>query len=205
MVGVSASVNLPLHHIIQKFSSGTGWPGWSRKKGHKTVVVWWLWCDECLQQVKTNNIMSYVDRVCNFAISLFMWWHRVIRLSVVGCSVLDPLLLTVCVTALSTLISSPPLNHHFYAGDTRFFSFHPLNFDPSITYPQNAWQQTSTLLRLNFSLLWTHVTPDLILHTLLVTSALFSMHTSCSVTRFHHFPNPAIMIWILLYPLLPWF
>ena len=35
---VSASVNLPLHHKVQKFSSGTGSPGWSRKKGHKTVV-----------------------------------------------------------------------------------------------------------------------------------------------------------------------
>jgi len=42
MIGVSASVNLPLHHKVQKFSSGTGSPGWSRKKGHKTVVV--VWC-----------------------------------------------------------------------------------------------------------------------------------------------------------------
>jgi len=39
MVSVSVSVNLPLHHKVQKFSSGTGWPGWSQKKGHKTVVV----------------------------------------------------------------------------------------------------------------------------------------------------------------------
>jgi len=39
MVGVSASVNLPLHHKVQKFSSGTGSPGWSRKKGRKMVVV----------------------------------------------------------------------------------------------------------------------------------------------------------------------
>jgi len=39
VVGVPASVNLPLNHKIQKFSSGTGSPGWSRKKGHKTVVV----------------------------------------------------------------------------------------------------------------------------------------------------------------------
>jgi len=39
MVGVSASVNLPLHHKVQKFSSGTSSAGWSRKKGHKTVVV----------------------------------------------------------------------------------------------------------------------------------------------------------------------
>jgi len=39
MVGVSASVNLDLHHKVQKFSSGTGSPRWSRKKGRKTVVV----------------------------------------------------------------------------------------------------------------------------------------------------------------------
>jgi len=39
MVGVSASVNLPLHHNkVQKFSSGTGSPGWSGKKGGKMVV-----------------------------------------------------------------------------------------------------------------------------------------------------------------------
>ena len=36
---MSASVNLPLHRKVQKFSSGTGSPGWSRKKGRKTVVV----------------------------------------------------------------------------------------------------------------------------------------------------------------------
>jgi len=39
MVGASASVNFPLHHKVQKFSSGTGSPGWSWKKGCKTVVV----------------------------------------------------------------------------------------------------------------------------------------------------------------------
>ena len=39
MVGVSASVNLPLHHKVQNFSSGTVSPGWSRKKGRKMVVV----------------------------------------------------------------------------------------------------------------------------------------------------------------------
>ena len=38
MVGMSASVNLPLHHKVQKFSSGTGSPRWSRKKGRKMVV-----------------------------------------------------------------------------------------------------------------------------------------------------------------------
>jgi len=39
MVGVSASVNLPLHHKVHKFSSGTGSPGWSWKRGRKMVVV----------------------------------------------------------------------------------------------------------------------------------------------------------------------
>jgi len=31
------------YYKVQKFSSGIGSPGWSRKKGRKTVVVWW-WC-----------------------------------------------------------------------------------------------------------------------------------------------------------------
>ena len=45
MVCVSAS--LPLNHKVQKFSSGTVSPGWSRKKGRKAVVVWWwyVWVD----------------------------------------------------------------------------------------------------------------------------------------------------------------
>jgi len=43
MVGVSASVDLPLQHKLQKFSSGTGSPGWSRKKGRETVVVVVSW------------------------------------------------------------------------------------------------------------------------------------------------------------------
>jgi len=28
-----------LHHKVQKFSSGTGSPGWSLEKGSKTIVV----------------------------------------------------------------------------------------------------------------------------------------------------------------------
>ena len=42
MAGVSASVNLPLLHKVHMFSSDTGSPGWSWKKGRKTHVVW---CD----------------------------------------------------------------------------------------------------------------------------------------------------------------
>jgi len=52
MVNVSSSVNLPLHHKVQKFSSGTASPVWSRKKGHKKVVVWCagglLWPNGCM-------------------------------------------------------------------------------------------------------------------------------------------------------------
>ena len=44
MVSVFASVNLPLHHKVQKFSSGTGSPGWFQKNGCETVVVWWWYC-----------------------------------------------------------------------------------------------------------------------------------------------------------------
>jgi len=36
---VTTAVNLPLHHKVQKFFSGTGSPGWSQIKGRKMVVV----------------------------------------------------------------------------------------------------------------------------------------------------------------------
>jgi len=39
MVSMYASVNLLLHRKVQKYSSGTGSPGWSWKKGCKMVVV----------------------------------------------------------------------------------------------------------------------------------------------------------------------
>jgi len=47
MFGVSASVNLPLHHKVQKFFSGTGSPGWSWKRAVKRLCVCvplGLWC-----------------------------------------------------------------------------------------------------------------------------------------------------------------
>jgi len=39
---VSASVDLPLHHKVQKFSSGTGSPRWSRKKGRGGGGIYWI-------------------------------------------------------------------------------------------------------------------------------------------------------------------
>jgi len=60
-------------------------------------------------------------------------------------------------TPLSTLISSLSLNHHLYADDTQlFFSFHPRDFDSSISHLQTALQLISSwmsadLLTLNSS------------------------------------------------------
>jgi len=52
IVCVFASINLPLHHKVHKFTSGTGSPGWSRKKGRKTVVVWWWYSFIDLERMK---------------------------------------------------------------------------------------------------------------------------------------------------------
>ena len=60
MVGVSASVNLPLHHKVQWFSSGTGSPGWSRKKGRKRL--WW-------------TLVEARDLICILQ-CLYTGWHR---------------------------------------------------------------------------------------------------------------------------------
>jgi len=61
MAGVSASFNLPLHHKVQKFSSGTGSSGWSRKKGRKTAVVWWF-MQLYVWQCKSHKCMFHCQR-----------------------------------------------------------------------------------------------------------------------------------------------
>jgi len=70
MVGVSASVNLPLHHKVQMFSSGTGSPEWSRKKGRKTVVVWW-WCNVNLNYWSTTEQIHAKTKACVTASTIF--------------------------------------------------------------------------------------------------------------------------------------
>ena len=60
MVSVSASVNRPLHHKVQKFSSGTGSPGLSWRKGHKTVVV--LHCGKTPKRMELVFGMSVYHR-----------------------------------------------------------------------------------------------------------------------------------------------
>jgi len=66
MVGVSASVNLPLHHKVQKFSSGTGSPVWSQKKGRKTVVMVW-WFDHYCPSVR--RYADYTHEVISLPVS----------------------------------------------------------------------------------------------------------------------------------------
>ena len=65
-------------------------------------------------------------------------------------AVLGSLLLIMYTAPLTTLISSLSLDHHLCADDTqRFFYFHPLNFDSSISHLQNAVQQISSWMTAN--------------------------------------------------------
>jgi len=52
-------------------------------------------------------------------------------------SVLGPLLFIMYITPLSTPVSSLSLDYHLYADTRLFFSFHPLNFDSSISHLPN--------------------------------------------------------------------
>jgi len=66
MVSVSASVNLPLHHKAQRFSSGTDSPGWSWKNGHK--IIKWLWYGGGMYEhlVGHNQFQNILRRVAKF-------------------------------------------------------------------------------------------------------------------------------------------
>jgi len=67
-VDVSASVNLPLHHKVQKFSSGTGSPGWFPKRAVKRL---WLWCGGLFQSAPVNNFNCRL----NNALETGKLWH----------------------------------------------------------------------------------------------------------------------------------
>ena len=78
MVSVSASVNLPLHHDVQKFSSGTGSPGWSRQKGRKTaVVVKLLWCLTWVMNLAVN-VGQKTGAVGHYKFKSWHIFHRVV-------------------------------------------------------------------------------------------------------------------------------
>ena len=71
MVSVCASVNLPLHHKVQKFSSGTGSPGWSQKKGCKTVVC--VCVCFCVFVLSIECIVSIVHRCAHTHTHTHTW------------------------------------------------------------------------------------------------------------------------------------
>jgi len=82
MVSVSASVNLPLHHKDQRFTSGTGSPGWSQKKDRKTVVVCGL---ELMPLQNAGKYSKNTKRLKNIQCS----WNSVIQCLYPTCSVID--------------------------------------------------------------------------------------------------------------------
>ena len=100
LVCVSAFVNLPLHYKVQKFFSGTGSPGWSRKKGRKTVVVWWWYVHKtswaCLSFYEYFTVALVRDIVWLFH------WHK-----------------ELCVSTLSLAFPS----HTLFEGVTCLFFF----------------------------------------------------------------------------------
>jgi len=85
MAGVSASVNLPLHHKVQKFSSGTGSPGWSRKKTVKR-----LWC-----QLRSDQRLVNRCAWCNLTL-VVRGWGRTWLLVGRPRTVLSPLICHCC-------------------------------------------------------------------------------------------------------------
>jgi len=69
MVGVFASVNLFLHHKVQKFSSGTSSPKWSRKKDRKTVVC--VCCTAMNAELKLSFWAWNNKRKCSYSAGIW--------------------------------------------------------------------------------------------------------------------------------------
>ena len=65
-------------------------------------------------------------------------------------SVLGPVLFVMYTTIFTILIFHLSLDYHYYADETQlFFSFHPLNFNSSISHLQNAIQPLSSWMTNN--------------------------------------------------------
>jgi len=97
MVCVSASVNLPSHHKVQKFSPGTGSPGRSRKRAVKRLwcggveVCWALNSGRDISGVSILHAVKFLRNSDNFEVKAGM--HQ-------G-SALSPLLLVIMLEAIS--------------------------------------------------------------------------------------------------------
>ena len=130
----------------------------------------WLWHRRSQQLDLTSLIVVWSSRLCSKLVWILsiitilpcqVWEQSIfIVLLFLGCSPRGCVLGSLLYTApLSTLISSLSLslNYYLYADETQLFvSFHPRDFDLSITRFQNALQQiyswiTANLLALNTS------------------------------------------------------
>jgi len=88
---VSASVNLPLHHKVQEFSSGTGSPRWSRKNGRKTVVVVWFFSLRSIDAWMIQLLSSLVIFAIFQHMTVMSWvdwhtWKMIITTLCCGCT-----------------------------------------------------------------------------------------------------------------------
>jgi len=104
MVGVSASVNLPLHHKVQKFSSGTSSPRWSRKKGRKTVVVVVVcWSNLHSPAVFLTSAYLYQAFIESYCCTLYRLWMQQWR----------PVVMKLCSQTLRWSWRMSPMNVRF--------------------------------------------------------------------------------------------
>jgi len=65
MFNMSASLNLPLHHKVQKFSSGTGSPGSPGKRAVKWLCGVVLWSEMCCTWLTGNAGCKKSPIICH--------------------------------------------------------------------------------------------------------------------------------------------
>jgi len=118
-----SSFNLTQHILLSRLSFWFGI--------HGTVLNWFKSC---------FSSRSFRVRCCGSLSSPHDSLYGVAQGSVLG-----PLLFILYATPLSTLISSHSLDHHLYAHDTQIFlSFHPPDFQSSLTHLQNVLKHISS-------------------------------------------------------------
>ena len=121
------SINVPNFSICIRYGNS---------KGNTKVEYQVVWGGRSQSRLLVQNFKSYLSfhsfhEKCENELST----SHTSSCCVSQCSVLGPLLL-MYTTPLHSLISSLSLKHHLYADNTQlFFSFHPPDFDSSITSP----------------------------------------------------------------------